>query len=654
MTVRHLLPPYRGHAETALADAVAAQFPVAHPNRTLWNPATCPLELLPFLAWTLSVDEWDHRWPEATRRAVVAASVAMHRRKGTVGAVRQALEHVGAELSIEEWWQTGGAPHTFRLTAFAEDLSRAGIEFGPDWYAQIARVVDQVKPLRSHYALSIGQQRRHSATLRSALLKQTRQTREAEPRARDLSQTPQIGAMTAKHVAARSHRTLDPQARGIAGAPATSMSSHALTRGRSTHRPSLRRRTPISGVPPGDLAALNRDIYLKRIQQQFSYEWVPLLPVPYARALYPEMIPAGIPFQGPPYSSTRSIGYAIGQDISVGTFLSAAANPDSQLYTRDMYEIATHGWSIKGAVCSNFVFAAKGYFVTPTTTILNREWFNWGFKAELLSFTVDDVDPADFVITIGGGHVEVVFEVNAHQVVTLDQAHRGARPRYWTHAGFLQHCADRGYRLLKTDFEGFDLNYTPDPFVPLFDEPVNPGLIGHDLGIDMGSGANYTVGDTVRFNIMRPDVLGLVITRDGVRIHQIAATGSQIISRSFSQPGHYRAWCDLPGGGRTHEVTFRVAQIGGVSSAREVARGQPLTVWFWADHCIPAVLTLEDVRRNSVSPGIVHHLTPAEIAAGRVTISHDRRDDYRIRLWGRNAYGNVRNAPADAMTLTVT
>jgi len=91
----HLLPPYRGKAETAFARAVAGQFPIASAARDLWNPQTCPAHLLPWLAWALSVDDWDPEWPEATRRRVIAESVEIHRHKGTVASVRRILRAQG-------------------------------------------------------------------------------------------------------------------------------------------------------------------------------------------------------------------------------------------------------------------------------------------------------------------------------------------------------------------------------------------------------------------------------------------------------------------------------------------------------------------------------------------------------------------------------
>ncbi len=89
------LPAGAGRAEKALAQGVISAFAFDIPNAHLWNPATCPAALLPWLAWALSVDEWDDTWTEATKRAVVAASVEVHRRKGTVGSIKRALAVAG-------------------------------------------------------------------------------------------------------------------------------------------------------------------------------------------------------------------------------------------------------------------------------------------------------------------------------------------------------------------------------------------------------------------------------------------------------------------------------------------------------------------------------------------------------------------------------
>ncbi|WP_275098074.1 phage tail protein I [Sedimenticola hydrogenitrophicus] len=95
MTTR-LLPPNASALELAAEAAInSAIESIDVPLRDLWTPASCPASLLPWLAWTLSVDVWDSSWPEATQRAVIAESVAVHRTKGTPGGLRRALQAMG-------------------------------------------------------------------------------------------------------------------------------------------------------------------------------------------------------------------------------------------------------------------------------------------------------------------------------------------------------------------------------------------------------------------------------------------------------------------------------------------------------------------------------------------------------------------------------
>lgn len=91
-----LLPPNATPLERALATACAMPHSPEE-IRKLWNHRTCPLRLLPWLAWAWSVDEWDPAWTEAQQRAMVGASIQLHKKKGTVWAVREALLRSGLE-----------------------------------------------------------------------------------------------------------------------------------------------------------------------------------------------------------------------------------------------------------------------------------------------------------------------------------------------------------------------------------------------------------------------------------------------------------------------------------------------------------------------------------------------------------------------------
>lgn len=133
---RSLLPPNASALERRLEQVLARIEQIDVPIRDLWNPATCPLALLPWLAWALSVDTWRSDWPEATKRAVVAASPSVHRLKGTAGAVKRAVAAVadGKPYRVVTWYEPEGSGLPY--TAFVEidfttvDLSTAQASAG--------------------------------------------------------------------------------------------------------------------------------------------------------------------------------------------------------------------------------------------------------------------------------------------------------------------------------------------------------------------------------------------------------------------------------------------------------------------------------------------------------------------------------------------
>jgi phage tail P2-like protein len=104
-----LLPPNATALEHAASQSAARISDLPAPPRHVRNPATCPAELLPFLAWELSVDEWNPGWGEDVKRTVLAASVNVHRHKGTLGAVRRALAAIfgDTEFTIIEGADAG-------------------------------------------------------------------------------------------------------------------------------------------------------------------------------------------------------------------------------------------------------------------------------------------------------------------------------------------------------------------------------------------------------------------------------------------------------------------------------------------------------------------------------------------------------------------
>lgn len=117
------------------------------PLRDLYNADTCPVHLLPHLAWAWSVDRWDYRWSEATKRAAIKASYYIHAHKGTIGALRRVVEPLGYLIEIIEWFNTvpPGVPGTFALKVGVLDT---GIT--EEMYQELERLIDDAKPVTRH------------------------------------------------------------------------------------------------------------------------------------------------------------------------------------------------------------------------------------------------------------------------------------------------------------------------------------------------------------------------------------------------------------------------------------------------------------------------------------------------------------------------
>lgn len=142
-----LLPANTTAQERAIDDTAARLGQVPVVVREMWNPDTCPPNLLAWLAWAFSVDEWDPAWSDDQKRAVIKASIEVHKYKGTIGAVREALAALFVDARVQEWFNQvpEGDPYTFRVLLEADQV---GIE--QDAMASLLAVIERTKNLRSH------------------------------------------------------------------------------------------------------------------------------------------------------------------------------------------------------------------------------------------------------------------------------------------------------------------------------------------------------------------------------------------------------------------------------------------------------------------------------------------------------------------------
>lgn len=160
MKIVSILPQNASDLERDLELALARIELIEIPISTLWDPWNCLIEVLPFLAWALSVDLWRSDWPEDVKRRVVANSMHVHSTKGTRPAVERALLDLGISAELVEWFQKTpkGPRGTFEVTAWANENitpSKDAI-LNPEMYDQIRAAITNSKNTRSHFKFKVG------------------------------------------------------------------------------------------------------------------------------------------------------------------------------------------------------------------------------------------------------------------------------------------------------------------------------------------------------------------------------------------------------------------------------------------------------------------------------------------------------------------
>lgn len=144
-----LLPHNATTQERALAAATTRVSDVPVIVREVWNPDTCPTDVLPWLAWALSVDTWQTKWTDAQKRNAIKAAIEVQQIKGTIGAVRKALGAVFVNARIVEWHQANviGSPYTYRVEIETGEGATVATIVEIE---QIIEAIDRTKSLRSH------------------------------------------------------------------------------------------------------------------------------------------------------------------------------------------------------------------------------------------------------------------------------------------------------------------------------------------------------------------------------------------------------------------------------------------------------------------------------------------------------------------------
>lgn len=133
-----LLPPNHTEFERNLETVSSRISDVPVDIRDVWNPNTCPTELLPWLAWALSIDNWKDYWPESVKRALLNNAINVSQHKGTGQSVRDVVNSFGVDMTLDET-STNLAPFQFNIEININNVGAQNSDFTRDVVDEVAR-----------------------------------------------------------------------------------------------------------------------------------------------------------------------------------------------------------------------------------------------------------------------------------------------------------------------------------------------------------------------------------------------------------------------------------------------------------------------------------------------------------------------------------
>ncbi|MCG7585446.1 phage tail protein I [Photobacterium sp. OFAV2-7] len=170
------LPPSASSMERALEQVFWEEIAqIEREIRDFLNPYKCRLDLLPYLAWEVSVDDWDDAWDEKYKRNVVAKALEIHTYKGTRYAIDKSIEAIRADsIRAVEWFED---PDNLAPAEFRVELISQGSPVDAATYPEITRAINNAKNTRSHLKGITITSRVETPEKRIALSRQTKQVR---------------------------------------------------------------------------------------------------------------------------------------------------------------------------------------------------------------------------------------------------------------------------------------------------------------------------------------------------------------------------------------------------------------------------------------------------------------------------------------------
>lgn len=110
-----------------------------------------PGDILDHLATQYRVTPYRDHWNVALKRSAIIANIRNKRKRGTLSAVKKAVEALGSAVYITPWHEQTpkGTPGTFNITATYFDSATSDEEAQED----VIRAINDAKPYTRHFTL---------------------------------------------------------------------------------------------------------------------------------------------------------------------------------------------------------------------------------------------------------------------------------------------------------------------------------------------------------------------------------------------------------------------------------------------------------------------------------------------------------------------
>lgn len=365
----------------------------------------------------------------------------------------------------------------------------------------------------------------------------------------------------------------------------------------------------------------------------------------------------GKEYIGVPYSSVRSEGRTIGFDIALRTFLAAAENPLSVLYTENLTGKVPNAAAFYGSVCSAYTSYALGCGFPEVSRRYGPEVSQGVVLVEPQSAhaaQVGDVIYTPHATETSGSHIEMITAVTrgSDGLVTSIRVEESRPPTTSitdrSAAKFDAHLATKNKQLLRiTNLDIWRGENRADPLrFPNFELDAHPPTINRSLLLDLGDWVPYQRGRPVKFHVMDRDrrgVKALIIRRNSEIVDQIALDGPGLHERRFEICGDYTAQVVHTDSTLSQVCEFAVCDLDLQLPGESLILGKEWDLHFGSENIDIIAIHLwnsgDSYGRHSI------FLTPGQRAAGTMTISGEllkKPGTLQVWLIGEHTLGRLK------------